>query len=284
MITALTLSAIQYTALDGGLAANVPEHIRLIEDADNHGARLVVFPVLSLTGYGPGGLADPEHWVTAGDSRLDGLREICRRTGITAVVGAPFREADGTPRLASLVLHPNGGLDTGFQAWHHGPDQQFVSADDQPVMLDLDGWRIALACCVDTGFPATDRPALARGAAAADADIYAIQAVCTTGGDRRPAVLPSVHPAMDPVVRPGAPARDNRTFSLLANLGGSTELGPSAGGSGFWGPDGQVIRQAAGSGTEVLTATLQYGPPEHRATERAAPESAGPSVLPAGPG
>ena len=49
--TALTLSAVQYTALDGGIAANVPEHIRLIEDAESHGARLVIFPELSLTGY-----------------------------------------------------------------------------------------------------------------------------------------------------------------------------------------------------------------------------------------
>ncbi|WP_354188481.1 nitrilase-related carbon-nitrogen hydrolase [Arthrobacter sp. UYCu712] len=50
MTTALTLSAIQYQALDGGPAANVPEHIRLIEDAADHGARLVVFPELSLAG------------------------------------------------------------------------------------------------------------------------------------------------------------------------------------------------------------------------------------------
>ena len=51
-ITALTLSAVQYQALDGGVAANVPEHIRLIEDAESHGARLVIFPELSLTGTG----------------------------------------------------------------------------------------------------------------------------------------------------------------------------------------------------------------------------------------
>lgn len=87
MITALTLSAIQYTALDGGIAANVPEHIRLIEDAADHGARLVVFPELSLTGYDLEGLADPERWVPATDPRLNGVREICRRTGIAAVGG-----------------------------------------------------------------------------------------------------------------------------------------------------------------------------------------------------
>ena len=51
MTEALTVSAIQYTALDGGIMPNVDEHVRLIEDAESHGARLVVFPELSLTGY-----------------------------------------------------------------------------------------------------------------------------------------------------------------------------------------------------------------------------------------
>lgn len=242
MTTALTLSAIQYTALDGGIAANVPEHIRLIEDAADHGARLVVFPELSLTGYDLAGLADPERWVTAADPRLDGLREICRRTGITAVVGAPYREADGTPRLASLALHPGGGLETGFKVWLHGPERQHFSPGDRAAVLDLDGWRIALAICLDTA-----RPAHAGEAAKAGADIYAVSALYAAGEDHRLAL------------HLGARAMDHRMFSVLANLGGTTACGPSAGGSGFWGPDGLVIRQAAGTGTEVVTATLQHG-------------------------
>ena len=251
MTTALTLSAIQYTALDGGIPANVPEHIRLIEDADDHGARLVVFPELSLTGYDLEALADPERWVTAADPRLDGLREICRRTGITAVVGAPFREADGTPRLASLALHPSGELETGFKVWLHGPERLSFSAGDSVRILDLDGWKIALAICLDGA-----RPVHAGEAAEAGADIYAVSALYAAGEDHRLAL------------HLGAGAMDHRMFSVLANLGGSTEFGPSAGGSGFWGPDGRVIRQAAGTGTEVLTATLQHNALEHYAQER----------------
>ncbi|BCW66455.1 carbon-nitrogen hydrolase family protein [Arthrobacter sp. NicSoilB4] len=242
MTTALTLSAIQYTALDGGVAANVPEHIRLIEDAADHGARLVVFPELSLTGYDLDGLADPERWVTAADPRLDSLREICRRTGITAVVGAPFRESDGTPRLASLALQPGGGLDAGFKVWLHGPERQSFTPGDRTAVLDLDGWRIALAICLDTA-----RPVHAGEAAEAGADIYAVSALYAAGEAHRLAL------------HLGARAMDHRMFSVLANLGGTTEFGPSAGGSGFWGPDGLVIRQAAGTGTEVVTATLQHG-------------------------
>ena len=265
MTTALTLSAIQYTALDGGITANAAEHIRLIEDADDHGARLVVFPELSLTGYNLNGLADPKRWVTAADPRLDGLREICRRTGITAVVGAPFREADGTPRLASLALHPNGGLDAGFKMWLHGAERQLFRAGDQVVILDLDGWRIALAIGPDAA-----RPVQAE-AAEAGADVYAVSARHAAGGDHRPAL------------QLGVRAMDNRMFSVLANLGGTTDGAPSAGGSGFWGPDGLVIRQAAGTGTEVLTTTLHHSVLDRHAREchgrdRSAPASRGPAA------
>jgi predicted amidohydrolase len=52
---------------------------------------------------------------------------------------------------------------------------------------------------------------------------------------------------------------DNRMFGILANLGGTTTLGPSCGLSGFWGPDGLMMKKAAGTGTEVVTAVLQRG-------------------------
>ena len=242
MTTPLTLSAIQYQALDGGLAANVPEHIRLIEDAESHGARLVIFPELSLLGYELDLLADPGQWVDAADNRLDGIREICRRTGITAVVGAAFKEPDGTPRLASLAVHPTGRLEAGFKVRLHGPEQRLFAAGTHATVLDLDGWKIALAICFDAAHP--DH---ARDAAAAGADIYAVSALYTAGEERRLAL------------HLGARAMDNRMFTVLANLGGSTPSGPSCGLSGFWGPDGLMIRQAAGTGTEVLTATLQHG-------------------------
>ncbi|PVZ54499.1 carbon-nitrogen hydrolase family protein [Arthrobacter sp. H-02-3] len=240
-ITALTLSAIQYEALDGGVAANVPEHIRLIEDAESHGARLVIFPELSLTGYRLDLLEGPEEWLSTADRRLDGIREICRRTGITAVVGAAFTQDDGTPRLASLAIHPSGAIEPSFKTWLHGPEQGIFVAGSHPAVLEIDGWKIALAICFDAA-----RPGHAEWAAGAGADVYAVSAVYTAGEDHRLGL------------HLGARAMDNRMFSVLANLAGTTPLGPSCGLSGFWGPDGLPFRQAAGTGTEVLTASLQH--------------------------
>jgi len=278
----LTVSAIQYAALDGGIDANVPEHVRLIEDADSHGARLVVFPELSLTGYNlrllrgsdhsGGGQPDGGQWVAPGDPRLDPIREICRRTGVTAVVGVPFREPDGTPRLASLAIHPNGAEEAGFKTHLHGDEESLFEAgpgfekgkrfegglgieagqrfgpeqgselEQEPLLLDVDGWKVALAICFDAAHPAHS-----GAAAAAGADVYAVSALYTQDEGHRLGL------------HLGARAMDNRMYGVLANLGGRTPLGPSCGLSGFWGPDGLLMQQAGGVGTEVVTAVLRRG-------------------------
>ena len=310
----LTVSVVQYAALAGGIEANVPEHVRLIEDADSHGARLVVFPELSLTGYDlpllrggdrfDGGVQfhGGDQWVASADRCLDPIREICRRTGITAVVGVPFREPDGTPRLASLVIHPNGTEEAAFKAHLHGDEQNLFEAGPgyeaapgrqavpdqgagaeheaapehetapaheaapehgtapaheagppheagpehtairEPLLLDVDGWKIALAICFDAAHPAHSGAAAASGA-----DVYAVSALYTQEEGHRLGL------------HLGARAMDNRMYSVLANLGGRTPLGPSCGLSGFWGPDGLSMQQAVGTGTEVVTAVLRRG-------------------------
>ncbi len=240
MTEALTVSAIQYQALAGGLMPNLEEHVRLIEDAESHGARLVIFPEMSITGYNLGLLATDDAWLGADDARLGDLREICRRTGITAVAGAAYREPDGTPRLASLAVHPNGTTDVAFKTHLHGPEREVFAAGGGPLLLHLDGWRIALAVCADASVPAHSTEAALAGA-----DAYAVSAVYTRVEASRLAL------------HLGASAMDNRMFGILANMGGATTAGPSCGLSGFWGPDGLPMKQAAGTGTEVVTAVLQ---------------------------
>jgi predicted amidohydrolase len=237
---ALTASAVQYQALDGGIVPNVEEHVRLIEDAESHGARLVIFPQMSLTGYNLALLAADEAWLRQDDRRLADLHEICRRTGITAVAGAAYREPDGTPRLASVAVHPGGSVDVGFKAHLRGQEKDLFTAGDAALLLELDGWQVALALCADASVPAHSTEAALAGA-----DVYAVSAVYTVEEERRLAL------------HLGAMAMDNRVYGVLANLGGATPLGLSCGLSGFWGPDGHLMGHASGTGTEVITAVLQ---------------------------
>jgi predicted amidohydrolase len=236
----LPVSVIQYRPLDGGIHANADEHVRLIEDADDHGARLVLFPELSLTGYRLDLLEHPGSWLAPEDERLGDIREICRRTGITAVLGAALREADGTPRLASVAVHPDGSTEAAFKTHLHGPERELFTAGEGPTLIRVDGWQVALALCLDTSVPAH-----AGDAATAGADLYCVSALYTKDEEHRLAL------------HLGARAMDNRMFTALANLGGSSPLGESCGLSGFWGPDGFPLKQAAGTGTEVVSSVLQ---------------------------
>ncbi|WP_426998837.1 carbon-nitrogen hydrolase family protein [Pseudarthrobacter sp. N5] len=240
MTAVLTVSAVQYRALEGGIEANAQEHVRLIEDADSHGARLVIFPELSLTGYDLPLLQNPVYWLAPADDRLESVREICRRSGITAVVGAAVNNADGTRRLASVVLHPDGQTDIASKTHLHGDEQAIFTPGTGAAILELDGWKIALAICFDAAVPSH-----AGAAAELGADVYAVSAVYTEHEEQRLAL------------HLGARTMDNRMFGILANLGGETSLGASCGLSGFWGPDGLAIRQAAGASTEVVTSVLQ---------------------------
>ncbi|MCZ9882503.1 carbon-nitrogen hydrolase family protein [Arthrobacter sp. B2a2-09] len=240
MTSALTVAAIQYEALDGGVLANVPEHVRHIEDAHSRGARLVVFPELSLTGYDLELYADEEAWVAPGDPRLERIREIARRTGVTVIVGAGFREGDGTPRLASLVIRPPGDAAPAFKTHVHGAERELFVPGEGPALLELDGWRIALAICFDAAVPSH-----ASSAAEAGADLYAVSAVYVQGEEHRLGL------------HLGARSMDNRMFGVLANMGGSGAIGDSCGLSGAWGPDGRVLAQLDVSGSAIAIATLQ---------------------------
>lgn len=235
----LTVATVQYEAAEG-LAENAGQHVRLIEDADAHGARLALFPELSLTGYRLDLLSDHRSWIVPDDPRLHPIREICRRTGITAVIGAPCRDAGGTPRLASLVLHPDGSTESAFKTHLHGQEKELFVAGDGPHVMVLDGWRIALALCFDAAIPEH-----AGAAAAGGADAYCVSGLYTRGEERR----------LD--LHLGARAMDHRMFTLLANLAGSTPLGESCGLSGIWSPDGMPLKRASGNRTEVVAGLLQ---------------------------
>jgi predicted amidohydrolase len=150
-----------------------------------------------------------------------------------------------------LALHPNGDADVGFKTHLHGDEESLFAAGPGPAVLDVDGWKIALAICFDAAHPGHS------GAAAdAGADVYAVSALYTEGEGHRLGL------------HLGARAMDNRIYTALANLGGRTPVGPSCGLSGFWGPDGLPMQHASGTGTEVVTAVLRRGPLDRYRQER----------------
>lgn len=151
-------------ALDQGTGhSGDPAHaLRRLADrakaAADAGARLLVGPEMSLTGYNLGpdtlaGLAEPS------DGPLsEAVAAIAADTGVAIVHGFPERadgavynavqlvDATGT-RLTYRKTHLFGDLDRGA----------FTPGTDQVVQADLDGVRVGLLVCYDIEFPETAR-------------------------------------------------------------------------------------------------------------------------------
>jgi predicted amidohydrolase len=231
---ALTVAVAQTISAPGDVTANAKLAAQAVPEAQDAGAQLLIFPELSLVGYDLGLLGDPSVWVTLDDPRLDPLR----RPPLTTVVGAPYRAGDGTPLLAALVFHPDGGVPctanaicTGPNATISGPARPRIRSGSTAGGLR---WRSATT-------PVFRRTLRTRPIAGAE--VYAASVLYTREEVRRF----DLHFA--------ARAMDHRMYAVAANHAGTGPGWESCGGSGVWHPDGRRLAQA-GTEPSILTWTL----------------------------
>jgi predicted amidohydrolase len=222
------------------IVANLRAAERTIASAADRGAELTAFPELSLTGYEPDGIAaTPTAWLVGNDARLDGVRKLCQITRTAAILGAPWRDADGEPRLAAIIVGPDGRFHASCKQHLHGRERDLFVAGWPAAPFLIAGWRVAVAVCFDVAHPSH-----AAAAASEHADLYVGSSLYLTGEDRRS----DLHF--------GARAMDHRMFAALANHAGTSGGHVSLGGSGAWRPNGEVLRRVAGNDEAVLVLDL----------------------------
>ncbi|MFF9866627.1 MULTISPECIES: carbon-nitrogen hydrolase family protein [unclassified Streptomyces] len=238
----LRVAAAQATPVAGDVGANAATVAAMVRQAAGRGARVAVFPEKFLSGYEPGLIAaDPERCaVQVGDARLDGVREACRDGGVVGIVGAAVHDG-GALYVSALVIDAQG-RDAGRY------DKQTLFAAERDVYrqgetgctVEVDGWRLGLGICYDSGFPEHARAAALDGCHA-----YVVGALFGVGN--------GYHES-----RMWFPARafDNTMYSVLANHVGRTGGWNTCGGSGVWGPDGRLVAEAGAEEAEVVLADL----------------------------
>jgi predicted amidohydrolase len=239
----LRIAAAQAPVLPGDVEANAARAAELVAEAAAAGARVVVFAEKFLTGYDPELIAtDPVRYtVTADDPRLAPIAAACRAHAVTAVLGAATRDAAGVLRISALVLGPDGAPLARYDKQHqYGQEPAVFAAGTAGCTLELDGWRLGLGICYDSGFPEHARAAALDGCHA-----YLVGALFGTGGGRRQRAV--WFPAR---------AMDNTVYVLLANhVGPSGDL-VGCGGSAVWGPDGELLADAGEAGAGLAVADL----------------------------
>lgn len=229
----LTMAVAQPPSLPYNVAVNALEHAARVRAA---GARVVVFPELSLTGYE---LDAPA--IHAEDPQLIPLIEACAATGSLALVGAPVHGVEGRSHIGMLAVRGGGATIAYRKLWLGTIEAERFTPGSEPAVLEVDGWRLGLAICKDTGIPQH-----ASDTAALGIDVYVA------------AVLESTDDAACQDERARRVAVDHQVWVAVASFAGSTGGGYSraAGCSAIWSPDGSVVARAGPEAGAFARATL----------------------------
>ncbi len=229
----LTVAVAQPPCVSYDVAANAVTHAATVRSA---GARVVVFPELSLTGYE----LDAEG-VTVEDPQLAPIVEACAEVGSLALVGAPVDGGAGRSHIAMLAIEATGGTVAYHKMCLGTAESDRFAPGSKPAVLEIDGWRLGLAICKDTGSPqhASDTAALGIDAYVAG-------------------VLECAQEAALQAERVRRVATGHQVWVAVASFAGSTGGGfaQAAGRSAIWASDGLVIAQAGPEPGAIAHATL----------------------------
>lgn len=247
-----SIAVAQTCPVQGDVAANVAEHLRLVQLATSEGARVVLFPELSLTGYElelAVGLA-----FSVDDARLAPLVHAANATSAHLIVGAPVR-LETRLHIGAFILHPDGTTDV-YTKHHLGafppaaasdgivPPAEatvFAPGDRNPAVV-MDGATAAVAICADVGRPEHVERAAASGATAYLASMF---------------VIPSEFDG-DATKLQAYSARHSLLVAI-ANFGGSTGGLAAAGRSSIWAPTGELLVRLGTAGAGVAIVAREAG-------------------------
>jgi predicted amidohydrolase len=229
----LALAVAQPPCAAYDVRANAAAHARAVRDA---GARVVVFPELSLTGYE---LDAPA--LAAGDPRLAPIIEACAESDAIALAGAPVEGEGGRVHIGMLAIDGSGARVAYLKMWLGDAEAERFAPGPAPAAIEVDGWRLGLAICKDTGVRRH-----ASDTAALGIDAYVAGTV------------KSVEEAGLQAERARRVATEHRVWVAVSSFAGSTGGGfeHAAGRSAIWNADGMPVAQAGTEAGEIARASL----------------------------
>jgi predicted amidohydrolase len=236
----LIIAAAQSSSAPGDILRNVARHLRFGTLAAEHGAQLLIFPELSLTGYelsiGRSHAARPD------SSELDPLRHLAAQAHMTVVVGAPVLNHQDELHIAALAICPDGSMLTYTKEHVHQSEAEvFTSGPGGPSLLIEDA-SVALAICADATHPQHAANAAERGA-----NVYAVGVMITEDGYARKVALLRNY------------ALEHGMAVMMANYSGATGGCVSAGKSALWSEDGRLLAASTGAEEALVVGRKHNG-------------------------
>lgn len=210
----------QTKPVKGDVAANITNHVQLIQLAIQQGANTVLFPELSITGYEP--TLAKALATTPGDSRFAIFQKISDTNNLTIIIGVPLQTTKGVT-ISLLLFQPRQQRESYAKQFLH-PDEEpfFVSGKKQSYLVG----ESALAICYELSVPVHAENAYQSGA-----KIYLASVAKTAEG---------VDKARE---RLAAIAKQFSMTTLMVNCIGPCDGVICDGRSAVWNNNGQLLGQ-----------------------------------------
>ena len=158
----------QINPLLGDLAGNAQLIFQAAENAFKQGAKLVLTPELSLTGYPPEDLLLRPAFIQAAQQQLDTLMlELASLPGLTVIVGHPQKTSAGLQNFASVLR--DGKVIAGYAKQelpnHEVFDEvRYFIPGNQACVFECDGIQYGLILCEDAWHAGPAKQAHSAGA------------------------------------------------------------------------------------------------------------------------
>ena len=213
----------QTRAVKGDIEANLVNHKKVIELSASHGAEMIIFPELSLTGYEPelaNALATNKD-----DEQFNELQQASDEKNIMIGAGIPVRSGKDV-LIGMIIFRPLQPRQTYFKQYLH-PDEEpwFVKGLPQQILEGFND-HIALAICYEISVPDHARRAHESGA-----KIYIASVAKTVEGMER---------AFGTLA---ATAEKYSMVVLVSNCVGECEGKEAGGRSAIWNDKGMLLEQ-----------------------------------------
>jgi predicted amidohydrolase len=213
----------QKRAVKGDIEANLVNHKKSIELAASLGAKMIIFPELSLTGYEP-------HLANAfatnkDDERFNELQQVSDEKNIVIGAGIPVKSDRGI-LIGTIIFRPLQPRQTYFKQYLHPDEEPYFMKGPPQKVLDGVNDHIALAICYEISVPEHTQRAYENGA-----KIYVASVAKTAGGMEK---------AFGTLA---ATAKKYSMVVLVSNCVGECEGKEAGGRSAIWNDKGILLEQ-----------------------------------------
>ena len=218
----MKIGIVQCAASTGDLARNINMHVDYTRKIVEHGANIIMFPELSLTGYEP---ALAENLATdKNDPIFQALEDLATDTNVTICAGMPLRSDIGIT-ISMLIFGPANIREVYSKQFLHDDEIPFfVAAPFQATTLET--LKISTAICYEIAVPAHVNAAATR-----NANIYLSSVV------KYPGAMKTAYEQLSDI------ASRYKMLVLMSNAVGLSEGVICGGLSAIWNEEGKLLAQ-----------------------------------------